>query len=396
MKKMIIVLFVIGLGAAVFAQSAESDFETDGNGTITKYVGWDEAVVIPAQIGGKPVTAIGKEAFEKLDLKSVTIPNEVKIIMDSAFANNKLTSVIIPNSVTYIRWGAFSGNQLTSITLGINVAITPAADTPSGNLFIDYMANSRKAGTYQTDARNRPEKRDGDFGYIETKYGAYLTAYYGSSGNRLMIPEKLNGLTVTAIGDNAFREKGVSRVRIPNSVTSIGDRAFDNNQLTSITIPDSVTYIGYDAFAYNQLMSVVIGKGVTSIEGGGHDDGGTFGSNKLTSVTIPSSVTSIGFAAFTNNKLTSVTIPNSVTDIGVSAFARNQLTSVIIPDSVTSIGSYAFSSNPLTSVTIPANVSLEHDRYSDDSFPNNFASYYNQNGKKAGTYRYDGRNWSVR
>ena len=56
------------IGAGLYAQNAESDFETDGQGTITEYTSWDAAVVIPAQIGGKPVTAIGENAFAKNDL----------------------------------------------------------------------------------------------------------------------------------------------------------------------------------------------------------------------------------------------------------------------------------------------------------------------------------------
>ncbi|GHU50885.1 hypothetical protein FACS1894200_10650 [Spirochaetia bacterium] len=198
----------------------------------------------------------------------------------------------------------------------------PDSYSDGRNLFIDYMANSRKAGTYQIDARDRTEKRDGDFGYIETKYGAYCTSYYGSSGNRLMIPETLNGLTVTAIGfvasgsniKGAFEGKNVSRVFIPNSVTSIGENAFTQNQLTSVTIPDSVTYIGDDAFRDNKLTSVTIPNGITYI------GERAFRVNNLTSVTIPNSVTSIGEGAFRNNNLTSVTIPNSVTSIGKDAF----------------------------------------------------------------------------
>jgi hypothetical protein len=67
------VLLALFVGGALFAQSAESDFETApdevyGGVTITKYVGWDTAIKIPAAIGGKPVTAIGKEAFAQSDL----------------------------------------------------------------------------------------------------------------------------------------------------------------------------------------------------------------------------------------------------------------------------------------------------------------------------------------
>jgi hypothetical protein len=69
MRKFFIFGVLFLTGAALFAQSAESDFETrtneDGSVTITKYVGWDSVVKIPAVIGGKPVTAIGEEAFAK-------------------------------------------------------------------------------------------------------------------------------------------------------------------------------------------------------------------------------------------------------------------------------------------------------------------------------------------
>ena len=79
MKKPIVLLFVIGLGlsAAVFAQNAASDFTVDAAGIITKYEGWSDAVLIPAQINGKNVTGIGANAFEKSDLTSVTIPSSV-------------------------------------------------------------------------------------------------------------------------------------------------------------------------------------------------------------------------------------------------------------------------------------------------------------------------------
>jgi hypothetical protein len=63
-------------------------------------------------------------------------------------------------------------------------------------------------------------------------------------------------------------------------------------------------------------------------------------------------------------------------------FAHMNLTSVTIPNSVTSIGKDAFAHNQLTSVTIGANVGLSN------SFPNGFDSFYNSNGKKAGTYTY--------
>ena len=144
------------------------------------------------------------------------------------------------------------------------------------------------------------------FGTVITAQGTLtITSYDTSGGLAIIIPSEINGIPVTAIATDAFKNKGLTSVEIPNSVTSIGYAAFLNNQLTSVVIPNSVTSIGYAAFLNNQLTSVV----------------------------IPNSVTSIGNSAFYNNKLTSVEIPNSVTSIGNSAFYNNPLTSARVPTS---------------------------------------------------------------
>jgi hypothetical protein len=105
-------------------------------------------------------------------------------------------------------------------------------------------------------------------------------------------------------------------------------------------------------------------------------------------------VTTINTVAFDKKNLTSVVIPTSVTSIYGSAFSGNQLTSVVIPDSVTSIGGSAFRRNQLTSITIGANVTWRGGP-SIPSFDNGFDAFYDQNGKKAGTYTFNNGAWSA-
>jgi hypothetical protein len=187
--------------------------------TITDYTGTGGVVIIPASIGGAPVTAIGENAFlDSSSLTSVTIPASVTSIGLGAFSGcSGLTSVLIPAGVTSIGNLAFSGCS------GLTSVLIPAGVTSIGNL-----------------------------------------AFSGCSGlTSVTIPDNL-----TSIGNNAFANcSGLTSVTIPDNVTSIGANAFAScSGLTSVTIPDNVTSIGANAFAScSNLVSLWIGSGVTSI-----------------------------------------------------------------------------------------------------------------------------------
>ena len=256
----------------------------------------------------------------------------------------------------------------------------------------------------------------GDLEYSVLDDGTVEITDYNGSAKTVDIPEKINGKSVTSIGNCAFRYcTSLKSITIPNSVIEIGSSAFSGcSSLTSITIPNSVTEIGVYAFkGCTSLTSITIpnsvtnigdstfwgcssltaiyvavdNKNYTSVNGvlfnkdktalicypaGKTDksynitnsvtsigDYAFNGCSSLTSVTIPNSVTEIGGSAFVGcASLKSITMPNSVTSIGDMAFYKcSSLTSITIPDSVTSIGSSAFSDcSKLRSITIPNSV----------------------------------------
>ena len=194
-----------------------------------------------------------------------------------------------------------------------------------------------------------------------------ITDYLCIDGNTESLPvitdvvilSSINGISVTAIGYEAFYGNNLTSVTIGNSVTTIGDGAFESNNLTSVVIPDSVTEIGGSAFNNNQLPESQAY--IYARNGNGSIDYTTivsYGGAKRDNVVIPNNVTTIGSFAFAENNLTSVVIPDSVTTIQDFAFYGNNLTSVVIPDSVTTIGVEAFSYNNLSSVYIGANSNL--------------------------------------
>ena len=95
-------------------------YEVNGESvTITGYTGNEASVVIPNEIEGKPVTAIGKAAFFNCgNLTSIEIPEGIESIGVQAFQLcKKLESVKIPASVISIEERAFqSCSNLDSVT----------------------------------------------------------------------------------------------------------------------------------------------------------------------------------------------------------------------------------------------------------------------------------------
>ena len=209
-----------------------------------------------------------------------------------------------------------------------------------------------------------------------------------SAAISVTIPEEIDGLPVTGIGEGAFEGcKSLTSVTIPESVTGIGTWAFNRcESLTSVTVPESVTSIGQSAFmGCKSLSTIVIPESVTSIGTDAFYDTAWYDSQpdgliyagrvayeykgtctgeivlrpdtagiadecfntqgELSSVTIPEGVTSIGYGVFSGcTGLTSVTVPEGVTSIGKGAFKGcTSLSTIVIPESVTSIGTDAFS-----------------------------------------------------
>ncbi len=178
------------------------------------------------------------------------------------------------------------------------------------------------------------------------------TAVSRDTSGAWVIPSRINGRPVTAIGNGAFMKcEGLTSVTIPDSVTAIGALAFAScTSLTAIEIPDSVTTIGAMAFANcSALRRVRLPKGLSAIASY------LFSScSSLVAVSIPEGVVAVEEVAFSGcSSLRSVTLPESLVRIGSLAFADCPLTALTLPANLETIDGSAFANVKLSEVTLP-------------------------------------------
>jgi hypothetical protein len=321
---------------------------------ISKYTGAGGYVTIPAEIDGKPVKAIGDNAFySRTSLTGITIPNSVTSIRSSAFQSTGLTSVVIPDSVTFIGDDAFREcKNLASITL------------PKG---ITAIQSETFYGCSVLGSVVIPDSvtRIGDRAFSGCNN---LETINVSSGNKWY--SSLDGVLYDKNFSTLFvyPKNREGNVTIPDGIKRIYSYAFDScNNLTGITIPDSVTDIGNHVFSgCGSLETINVSPGNTRYSS---LDGILYSKDfralmvcpngKVGTVTIPDSVTTIQSFAFDRcTGLTGITIPEGITSIEKNTFVSCQmLTGITLPVSITSIGNSAFwGCRNLFSITIPENV----------------------------------------
>ena len=208
-----------------------------------------------------------------------------------------------------------------------------------------------------TESSEPEKKNSGDFEYILIEDGTARITKYRGKASELVIPEKLDGITVTSIGDCAFISylfSPLTSVTIPNNVTDIGDYAFSNcRNLIDVILPDSVTRIGNWAFSgCDSLSKIIIPDSVTSIGANPFEDCKNLKIMRI-SPDHPTLAVIDGVLFYKPDKLLVCcpmglakevySIPQGVKSIGIDAFYNNMnLISLTIPDSVTSIHANPF------------------------------------------------------
>ena len=73
---------------------------------------------------------------------------------------------------------------------------------------------------------------------------------YSGTDSQIEVPEKIDGCTVTAIANNAFKDNTqLKSIKLPDTINDIGTSAFQNTGLVSFDVPKNVTTINRNTFA---------------------------------------------------------------------------------------------------------------------------------------------------
>ncbi len=272
------------------------------------------SVMLPSTIEVIEMNAFAScEALAKIDL-----PANLKIIDDYAFSSCKaLTAIKIPAGVTRI--GEYAFMACTSLS---SVSIPSEVTNIASNAFDGCCQYSQSMFTYT--------EQDGKL---------TITGVLGGHPRNLIIPEKIGGIPVVAIGESAFLALDIDTVTLPNSLKVIGDGAFCDSTLKEVNYGTGLQKIGASAFANcKNLRAVVLPEGLIKI-----GEMAFINCDSIERLKLPSTLEEIDSAAFNEcNSIKTVKIPSKVYILKESFQNCKGLETVIISSGVNFVSGYCF------------------------------------------------------
>lgn len=264
----------------------------------------------------------------------------------SQLKNNTQNNLFVPDTVKKIGTRAFYNSGLWTDTATHQQGLIYA-----GNWIVGY--SSIPSGTIVIDeGRNKPTVGIADY------------AFYKCEGLQELV--NLNSLNIRSIGRGAFYEcTSLVSAKLGNNISEIQPFTFYGCvNLTRIELSRNLTTIGERAFYGCSYVRDLDFSRATNLESIG--ERAFYACRSLRNLNLGNSVKIIGDYAFynmnddgaSNTSLKTLVIPDSVTTVGANAFANlKALESLTIGSGVTAIGDYAFKNcTALGTLVIPDNV----------------------------------------
>lgn len=372
-------------------------------------LGVNKDLVIPAKDpNGKTVQGVGKNAFNKKGLTSLTLPENVKTTWDDTTWNDG--AGLTERGDFYIGYGAFRYNNFTTLELpdGVIKIDTYGFANNTGLVSVKFPKSLMWIGTgafYKCAISSIEFPEITDF-----KFQMDAQAFSGNKIKAVQIPsntEKLDkwvfiqntGMESVTTGTSAEKKGGL--VYMYTTASEAGayvqykSRGSSNVQelFLDSTIPAELSPWNGNDFTYDEAGTTITGlsesgqkkiidnpilflpeegptgEAITAL-GDGVNNQGIFvvvEDGKYytpASVELPDTLTKIGKWTFALNaaltyeaEMDSIELPDGLVEIGQTAFQNSKLTSISIPDSVTTMGTGTFTgSEALTSVKLSKNV----------------------------------------
>ena len=348
---------------------------TDGSGVEIIVMNADKLpanVVVPSVIDGNPVVALGNKAFYNCkSITSVYMPDSITTMGGSAFSLcenlervrlapyiekiqtmsfyvcKKLKNIELPSGLKQIQSAVFSScvslekielpDSLTSLFLS-------AFSGCQSLKRLEIPEHTESVSPHCLDIEEiivHPEN---------TKYYALNNCIIRKNDNVLISGGEYSSIPegVTAIGERAFYQSGLTKLDIPSSVKSIGLEAFTHSSLNEITIANGVEEI-YSAFGHCKLKKLTIPASVTKIDGLLYGDCDV---EELSVSPVNKVYYSVDNYILTKDDNTVITgilsrnaIPAVTEEIGQHAFTGHDYMNVVtIPANIKRICSFAFDS----------------------------------------------------
>ena len=233
------------------------------NGVLTEILKGYNEIILP-----NSVKSIPKDAFRNSQIAKVVLNEGLKSIGDMAFFNSTVQEIVFPSTLEQLKEDIFY-----------------------------YCYNLKKADLSKTKI---------------TKLPASTFVYAG-------IEEVLLPVTLKEIGSQAFlKTSQLKTIEIPENVSTIGQEAFRESGITTVKLPNGVTNIASRAFYYCPELAEVTTYGSTF-----NDDPEAMihpycleGCPKLARFEIPESIRILGQGLLGGNrKVTQLTIPAIIENI---------------------------------------------------------------------------------
>ena len=219
-------------------------------------------VVMETVYRGRPVTSIAPDAFKNnKKITSLVVGNNVREIGKNAFLKSDITSITLPNSLVKIGDYAFqSCKQLTSISLPAGVTeISPYMFSWCSSLESCKAAGVKTVGEYAFS--NCESLRE-----LELADGVETIGEYAFSDCKLLSAIEL-GNGIKYVDNYAFFNcHGVETITLAGSLEFIGEAAFANcEKVKTLALPAELKVLSTGAFSgCTALETVTIGEKVES------------------------------------------------------------------------------------------------------------------------------------